>query len=237
MIYPAQKLFWIAVALGVPALALPGSSIASRANYSSSTPLAIVKSSYAKTKTVFVGRSLPEFDQELFLGIKYADKPVRFTPSSVKTEYVSNDSNSGVYSASRDNLDVSKRAVLYNATEYGYECPGYGSDETKLINMGLIQLNEDCLNLNIIRPKIQPDDTKLLPVMIWIFGGGWMQGATADPRYNMSYIVHQGALNNKPVLGVSINYRVAAFGFLDSEEIRVCFFICYLFSCSVGANG
>lgn len=39
-------------------------------------------------------------------------------------------------------------------------------------------------------------------------------------RYNMSYILRQGALNGKPVLGVSINYRVAAFGFLDSEEVR-----------------
>lgn len=37
----------------------------------------------------------------------------------------------------------------------------------------------------------------------------------------MSYIVQQGALNGKPVLGVSINYRMAAFGFLDSKEVRV----------------
>jgi acetylcholinesterase len=37
----------------------------------------------------------------------------------------------------------------------------------------------------------------------------------------MSYIVQQGALNGKPVLGVSINYRTAAFGFLDSKEVRV----------------
>ncbi|BAE64869.1 unnamed protein product [Aspergillus oryzae RIB40] len=36
----------------------------------------------------------------------------------------------------------------------------------------------------------------------------------------MSYIVRQGALNDKPVLGVSINYRLAAFGLLDSEEVR-----------------
>jgi triacylglycerol lipase len=37
----------------------------------------------------------------------------------------------------------------------------------------------------------------------------------------MSYIVEQSALNGKPVMGVSINYRLAAFGFLDSEEVRV----------------
>lgn len=119
--------------------------------------------------TVFVGRALPESNQDLFLGIKYADKPVRFTPSKLKSTYVSHDSKSG--------------PVLYNATEYGYDCPGYGSDTTKLVNMGLIRLNEDCLNLNIIRPQTKDNSETLLPVMIWIFGGGWQQGATADPRY------------------------------------------------------
>lgn len=38
-------------------------------------------------------------------------------------------------------------------------------------------------------------------------------------RYNMSYIVQQSVLNNKPVIGISINYRMAAFGFIDSKEI------------------
>jgi carboxylesterase type B len=37
----------------------------------------------------------------------------------------------------------------------------------------------------------------------------------------MSYLVQQSDLNDKPVLGVSINYRLSAFGFLDSEEVRV----------------
>ncbi|OJJ76832.1 hypothetical protein ASPBRDRAFT_36016 [Aspergillus brasiliensis CBS 101740] len=167
--------------------------------------------------TIFVGRSLPEFEQELFLGIKFADEPVRFTPSTLKTAYRANDSDNGVYQGSGLQT-TSGTTVLYNATEYGYDCPGYGSDETKLAEEGYARFDEDCMNLNVIRPKRENED-ELLPVMIWIFGGGWVQGATADPRYNMSYIVRQGALNDKPVLGVSINYRVAAFGFLDSVEV------------------
>ncbi|KAJ0422605.1 Alpha/Beta hydrolase protein [Aspergillus carlsbadensis] len=166
-------------------------------------------------KATFIGRSLPEFDQELFLGIKYADEPVRFTPSSLKTVYTTNDSDSSPIRSSS-----AQGAVLYNATQYGYECPGYGSDETNLVETGLIRLNEDCHNLNIIRPVRDSKDDELLPVMVWIFGGGWQQGATADPRYNMTYITRQAALNRKPILGISINYRVAAFGFLDSEEVR-----------------
>jgi triacylglycerol lipase len=194
-----------------------------------------------KSKTTFIGRFLPSFDQDVFLGIKYADQPPRFSRSALKTTYSSNDSNAGPVASTSGSS-----TVYYNATQYGYECPGYGSDTTKLLGMGLIQMSEDCLNLNVIRPGREPGDRKLLPVMVWIFGGGWQQGATADPRsvkhlsdqcmnncltrlasagfgrYNMSYIIRQAAVNNKPILGVSINYRLAAFGFLDSREVRVC---------------
>ncbi|KAK4120148.1 carboxylesterase family protein [Parathielavia appendiculata] len=167
----------------------------------------------ARSRTTFVGRFLPSFDQEVFLGIKYADQPPRFTRSDLKTVYLSNDSSAGP-------LPSPSATVIYNATRYGYECPGYGSDTTKLLGKGLIQISEDCLNLNIIRPRREAGNKRLLPVMVWIFGGGWQQGATADPRYNMSYIIQQAAANNKPILGVSINYRLAAFGFLDSKEVR-----------------
>jgi carboxylesterase type B len=36
----------------------------------------------------------------------------------------------------------------------------------------------------------------------------------------MSYIVQQSVLNSKPVIGISINYRMAAFGFLYSKEVE-----------------
>ncbi|CAG8948595.1 unnamed protein product [Penicillium salamii] len=195
-------------------LVMLSGAMASLQTGTSSPPTATLAST---TKAIFVGRSLPQFKQDLFLGIKYADQPVRFTPAQLKSTYASNDSNSGEYELS-GNQSTTAGAVYYNATQYGYDCPAYGSDTTTLVKQGLITLNEDCMNLNVIRP--QTEDPGLLPVMIWIFGGGWTQGATADPRYNMSYIVEQSALNGKPVLGVSINYRLSAFGFLDSEEVR-----------------
>lgn len=129
-----------------------------------------------------MGRSLPEFNQDLFLGIKYADEPIRFTPVELKSAYASEDSNSGTYSLAQSGLSTTSKSVYYNATKYGYDCPAYGSDTTNMVNNGLITLNEDCFNLNIIRPNADKND-ELLPVMIWIFGGGWAQGATADPRY------------------------------------------------------
>lgn len=35
----------------------------------------------------------------------------------------------------------------------------------------------------------------------------------------MSYIIQQSVLNNKPIIGISVNYRMAAFGFINSKEI------------------
>jgi acetylcholinesterase len=145
---------------------------------SPSSPTATLTSN--TSKAIFVGRSLPQFNQDIFLGIKYADKPTRFTPAQLKTTYAFDDSNSGAFNLSTIQSTTTK-SVYYNATQYGYDCPAYGSDTTNLVNQGLVILNEDCMNLNVIRPR--NEDQELLPVMIWIFGGGWTQGATADPRY------------------------------------------------------
>lgn len=186
MPHPITPLRWLSLALSACALstALPSSQSQIQDTIADYPTVTLRASHHSDSKTVFVGRSLPEFDQEVFLGIKYADQPVRFTPSSLKTAYAADDSDSGPYHHA--GLASAKGTVLYNATQYGHECPGYGSDETKLVNMGLITLNEDCLNLNIIRPTRKSDHEELLPVMIWIFGGGWQQGATADPRYGLS---------------------------------------------------
>ena len=43
-------------------------------------------------------------------------------------------------------------------------------------------------------------------------------GGSADPRYNLSFIVQNSVELGTPVIGVSINYRLSAFGFVSSEE-------------------
>ncbi|KAI2792220.1 hypothetical protein POX_b02257 [Penicillium oxalicum] len=218
-----QVILWLTLATFV--YSSPFSAIQTESSSHQFPPtVTLTPAGHHHPRTVFVGRSLPDFKQDLFLGIKYADQPARFTPSKLKRSYTSQDSNSGVYHPSTLDESVQSdsrsKTVYYNATQYGYDCPGYGSDTTKLVDQGLVTLHEDCLNLNIIRPQHPRREGSPLPVMLWIFGGGWTQGATADPRYNMSYVVQQSALNGKPVLGVSINYRLSAFGFLDSKEVR-----------------
>jgi len=63
--------------------------------------------------------------------------------------------------------------------------------------------NEDCLYLNVFTPNVK---TKL-PVLVWLHGGGYFDGASND--YDASKLVTRGKL-----VVVTINYRLNLFGFM-----------------------
>jgi para-nitrobenzyl esterase len=71
--------------------------------------------------------------------------------------------------------------------------------------------SEDCLHLNLWMPA-EPG-TKKLPVMVWIHGGGFVAGATSEPRQD------GGNLSKRGVLVVSMNYRMGIFGFFSHAEL------------------
>jgi para-nitrobenzyl esterase len=72
-------------------------------------------------------------------------------------------------------------------------------------------VGEDCLSLNVWTPARSPGDR--VPVLVWIYGGGFSFGSTSTP-------VHDGAtLAGKGVVLVSINYRVGSLGFLAHPEL------------------
>lgn len=54
---------------------------------------------------------------------------------------------------------------------------------------------------------------------MYIYGGGYFQGGSADPRLNFSSIIQDSVAAGKPIIGVSFNYRLSAFGFLGGSEI------------------
>lgn len=71
--------------------------------------------------------------------------------------------------------------------------------------------SEDCLYLNVWTPAKSADEK--LPVMVWIYGGGFSFGSTSAP-------VHDGEnLARKGVILVSIAYRVGQIGFLAHPEL------------------
>jgi para-nitrobenzyl esterase len=71
--------------------------------------------------------------------------------------------------------------------------------------------SEDCLYLNLWMPAAPARPR--LPVMVWIYGGGFAAGATSEPRQD------GGNLSKKGVLVVSLNYRLGIFGFFSHPEL------------------
>lgn len=71
--------------------------------------------------------------------------------------------------------------------------------------------SEDCLYLNIWAPKTLFPLNAKMPVIFWIFGGGFTVGSNRKPIYNGRALAADGK-----VVVVTINYRMAAFGFLNS---------------------
>jgi para-nitrobenzyl esterase len=74
------------------------------------------------------------------------------------------------------------------------------------LNLGA-QQSEDCLYLNIWSSSLDPQARQ--PVMVWIHGSGFLNGAASMVDYHGSGIAARG------VTYVSLNYRLGAFGFLD----------------------
>jgi para-nitrobenzyl esterase len=71
--------------------------------------------------------------------------------------------------------------------------------------------SEDCLYLNLWMPAHPTTDK--LPVMVWIYGGGFNAGSTSEPRQD------GGNLSKQGVMVVSMNYRLGIFGFFTHPEL------------------
>ncbi|KAF1991180.1 alpha/beta-hydrolase [Aulographum hederae CBS 113979] len=77
---------------------------------------------------------------------------------------------------------------------------------------------EDCLSLNVQRPAGATSSSKL-PVLFWIFGGGFEAGSTSIPPYDGTSIITRSVSMGQPIIFVAVNYRVGGFGFLAGKEL------------------
>jgi para-nitrobenzyl esterase len=77
---------------------------------------------------------------------------------------------------------------------------------------GPANANEDCLYLNVYSPDLHPGEDRLAPVLVWIHGGGNVDGGSND--YDGSKMATQG---NTVV--VTINYRLGLLGFMSHPAI------------------
>ena len=116
----------------------------------------------------FINATIPNVAQ--FLGIPFAEAPVgarRWLPASPK----------------------SKEHGIINATRFGPSCPQYEADVNVAPNVYTVDVpefsptplnyqSEDCLSLNIWAPwhGTQNRESDPLPVIVWLYGGGFGQG-------------------------------------------------------------
>jgi para-nitrobenzyl esterase len=75
--------------------------------------------------------------------------------------------------------------------------------------------SEDCLTLNVWTPSDAKPTKKSpgLPVMVWIYGGGFTTGGTSENRQDGQFLARRG------VIVVSMNYRLGIFGFFAHPEL------------------
>lgn len=100
-----------------------------------------------------------------------------------------------------------------DATKWGPGCYQY-----KVNPDAPAQQSEDCLLVNVFTPATSNRDgsSALLPVMVWIHGGGFLEGSNIGPYevYDGRYVA---ARSN--VVVISINYRLGALGFMVGGSI------------------
>lgn len=96
---------------------------------------------------------------------------------------------------------------IKDATEFG-SIPHQNNPDTPPIAQ---KEDEDCLYLNIWTPAA---DNKARPVMFWIYGGGFLIGASSRSRLNGANLAVHG-----DVVVVNFNYRVGALGFINLPGI------------------
>lgn len=112
-------------------------------------------------------------------------------------------------------LDASQLPNSCYQEKYEY-FPGFSGEEMWNPNTNL---SEDCLYLNIwvpqkvrLRHKSQEANRQKVPVLIWIYGGGFMSGTATLDVYDAGMLAA-----TSDVIVASIQYRVGAFGFLYLE--------------------
>ena len=93
----------------------------------------------------------------------------------------------------------------------------FGATCAQATAKGSLSGEENCLFLNVWAPRAPPPpagntNTALLPVMVWIHGGGFEGGSST--LYNATNLVAFSTITQLPVLVISMNYRLSVFGFL-----------------------
>ncbi|KAG0002310.1 hypothetical protein BGZ79_003222 [Entomortierella chlamydospora] len=95
------------------------------------------------------------------------------------------------------------------------------NDPTTAAALAKIRYSEEhCLNMNIYAPLDHLTKAQtLVPVMVWIHGGGFTSGSNSSPATDGTNFVARSIQLGRPVVLVMINYRLNYLGFMSSKEL------------------
>nr|GAT61117.1 predicted protein [Mycena chlorophos] len=139
-----------------------------------------------------------EYNVSTFLGIRFAAPPtedLRWQPPATPTPV------QGIQQA------TSQPPMCYQGE------PGSNATGSTLQRRDAVAESEDCLFLNVHSPSLTPK--KLLPTLVWIYGGGYYSGAAS--WYNGTDLVVE---SNNNLVVVVIQYRLGLFGFLAGQQVH-----------------
>jgi para-nitrobenzyl esterase len=108
----------------------------------------------------------------------------------------------------REPQPVKNWTGVRNADQFGPRCMQRSGGDYWFRSSGM---SEDCLYLNVWTPA--NSGRERLPVLVYIFGGGFQNGDGSEPRYDGESMAHKG------IVAVSINYRLNVFGFFSHPEL------------------
>src|SRR5690348_12386232 len=160
---------------------LPNVSCAQHSNDGSVTDMPLVTTPSGSL------RGLALDGADAYLGIRYAEPPIRFQPPVA----------AAAWEGRRD------------ATAFGPSAPQpVGGPFSGLVpGMAVGAQSEDCLTLNVWTPH--DDGDAPLPVMVWLHGGAFTIGGSSLPVYDGRLLASE-----QRVVVVSPNYRLGALGWL-----------------------
>ena len=142
---------------------------------------------------VLTGLLLPEYGGRAFLGIPFAAPPVgdlRWSPPSPPAPF----------------------SGTFQATSFGPACPQICDLPPN--TCPLDGTSEDCLTLEVYTPLVPSASPSGYPVMLFYYGGDFVQGGAGVTLYSGLYMV-----NTSGIVLVVINYRLGALGFLHTAEL------------------
>ncbi|KAK4154511.1 Alpha/Beta hydrolase protein [Chaetomidium leptoderma] len=176
-------------------------------------PTNVVEKRAAPTVAISAGSIVgtTRLSTEAFNGIPFAKPPVG--PLRLKPP-VRHDSPLGVFDAS--GIAPACPQFLADSDSNEFLAKVIGSLTNSPLFQKALKISEDCLTVNVFRPKGTKAGDKL-PVLFWIFGGGFELGWSS--MYDGGPLVTNAMNMGKPYVFVAINYRLGGFGFMPGKEI------------------